>query len=246
MANDDQDKKDRKQSAAPYVPFKTFLRLIKSCKETTVPQRIDATVLDKFSWSDRASLLPALKFLQLTDKEDMSTPALNDLVKSYNTPEWKTKLKEIVLSRYDEIINGLNVESSATRGQLEEKFKNVGPGVVGKCIRFYIAAANEAGIPLSILITKRQKTGTERKIQRKKQSPKESEKPNSDFGKEYSNLENLGFKEFILPIKGKQPVKIYVPEDITQDDWKRIKNMMEQITIFIETYFGFSLEGKKE
>ena len=240
MENNDGDKKERKQVSPPYVPFKTFVRLINSFKDTTVPDRIDASVLDKFSWSDRASLLPALKFLQLIDKDDMSTPTLRNLADSYTTPQWKTKLKEIVLSRYDEIINGLNVESSATRGQLEEKFKNVGPKVMEKCIRFYIAAAKEAGITLSMLITKRQRARTEKKTEGKKQSLKDQSR------EEPPTPESLEFKEFILPIKDKKPVKIWIPNDLTKDEWGSVSKMMSPMMIMIESYFGFSLEEKNE
>ena len=240
MANNDDDKKDKKQVSPPYIPFKTFLRLIRSFKETAVPDRIDASVLDKFSWSERSALLPALKFLQLADKEDKSTPAIYDLTKAYTTEEWKAKLKEIILSRYDEIINGLNVETGATRGQLEEKFKNVGAGVVEKCIRFYIAAAKEADVTLSKHITKRQKTA------RKKQSAKEPDKPKDQSKMEPTNPEDLGFKEFILPIKDKQPVKIWIPDKLSEDDWRGVRKMMNPMMIMIEAYFGFSQEDKKE
>lgn len=243
--NQEQDKKDRKQTP-PYVPFKTFLRLIKSFKETAVPQRIDASVLGKFSWSDRNALLPALKFLQLTDKDDHRTPAFIDLVQAHETPEWKTKLKEIVLQKYDEIVKDLNIEDGATRGQLEERFKGAGPGVVEKCIRFYLSAAKEAEVTLSKhLITRQQKS--EKRMQRKKQAKEIEtiEDESTDTG-QFPNLEDLGFKEFELPVRGKEPVKIYIPDNLTQDDWTNVKKMMGPITAMIETYFGFSSKEEKE
>lgn len=247
VSNNSNDvEKGVKQVRAPYVPFKTFLRLIKSFKETTVPQRIDASVLGKFSWSDRNALLPALKFLQLTDKDDNRTALFVDLVRAYETPEWKTKLNEIVLQRYDEITKGLNIEDGATRGQLEERFKGAGPGVVEKCIRFYLSAAKEAEVALSKHLITRQPR-SERKIQRKRQS--KGNEPNGDEAPDIGQLpnpEDLGFKEFDLPVRGKDPVKIWIPDNLTQDDWVNVKKMMEPITVMIETYFGFSSEGETE
>ena len=248
----DDVKKDGKIPTPPYLPFKTFKRLIGAFKGTVVPQRIDQSVLGKFSGSDIAALLPALKFFNLIDDNQMVQPLFCDLVESYETSAWKDKFKNLVESTYARIINRLNL-SSATRQQLDEKFEAVAArgGVSKKCARFYITAATESGIDLSKHIKERQKTrGGIRYVR----IPKNIEKPKEEKGSGEERQDeriiidpqSLGYREFPIPIKGKQPVKIWIPEDITQEEWNSVKRMMELTTELMQAYFGFISERNEK
>ena len=239
----DEERKDNKKPTPPYLPFKTFKRLIGIFKENMVPQRIDPSVLSRFSGSDIAAIIPALKFFDLIDENQMAQPPLYDLVEAYETSEWKAKFKKIKDKAYDDIINGLDL-STATRKQLDEKFQNISaPTLSSKCVRFYLAAAIECGTNLSKFIIARQKRSGIKAVR----IPKA--KVNKIINKEGEenrpddipvNPQSLGYKEFPVPIKGKQPVKIWIPEDITENEWDNVKFMMELTTELIRAYFGFA------
>ncbi|MDD5711789.1 MAG: hypothetical protein PHY31_03410 [Smithellaceae bacterium] len=245
----DNDKKDGKGPIPPYLPYKTFIRLIGAFKESTVPQRIDQSVLSKFSGSEIAALIPALKFFDLINKDQMTQQRLLDLVDSYGTPGWKIKLKEIMTISYAEIIDGLHLDS-ATRKQLDEKFNAVAAGAVAdKCTRFYISAATEAGITLSSFITMRKKaprTGPKTvKIPKaqivKKIAPKgEIKEPSAD---ESSKIPS-GCKEFSIPVRGKSDAKIWIPDNIDEKEWNGVKENLELTIKMIENFFGFGRKDK--
>jgi hypothetical protein len=225
----------------PYIPFKTFKRFLEILKETVTPDVIDSSVLSKFSGSDKAALLPAIKFLGITDKENkVIRKRLEPLVKSFKTEEWGKVFGEVVKSSYEEIINDLPL-STATMKQLEDRFKTADPSIIPKAIRFFKAASNEVGIELSSFIKMR-------KPREKKSKTKtvKSEGPDNANGKKGSAIQEVerGYKEFPLPIINKKPAKILVPEDIENADWQRIKRMVQPVLMMIETYFGF--ENKKE
>lgn len=235
--------KEDKKPNPPYLPFKTFTRLI-GVFEHVVPQVIDSSVLGKFSGSDRAALIPALKFLGLLDADQRVKPELDALIKAYGKPEWKSKLRERITASYADIINGLDV-STATRRQLEERFKDIPSTVLQKTIRFYISAAQEAGIPLSKFITERQKRARgERKPPNKGKGSSSITKTGQGSSGDSPPDMLKGYKEWTSPIKDKQPVKIYVPENITKNEWENVRKMLSLTIEMIETYFGFS-QGNK-
>jgi len=237
------DEKDLQQKTPPYLPFKTFLRLISVFKENAVPQRIDPSVLGRFSGSDISAIIPALKFFNLIDKEQMVQPLLGELVKSYETHEWKQNLNKVITDSYADFINGLDL-SRATRKQLEEKFSSVSGEVLKKCLRFYIAAATESGISLSSFITERQRGDrkvTKQKMDKNLTADTKKQEATEVNGRS-SHMSLTDYKEFSIPIRGKMPIKIWVPENTTQDEWNIAKRQFELITQMIKIYFGFQDE----
>lgn len=234
---------DGKSTTPPYLPFKTLKRLLESFKDKAAPLRIDSSVLGSFSGSDRAALLPALRFLSLIDKDHHKTTILDELVSSIgNEIEWKKALKSIITDSYADTIGSLDI-SSASRKQLEERFENASDSraVVDKCVRFYIAAAVEAGIPLSSFIIERQKTKGERRAPKTKQQRETGgETPNKPTGNATATPETpAGYKEFSLRIKGQQPVRVWVVEGIKEDDWNLAYKQFSLIDMMVRLDFGF-------
>jgi len=62
-----------RQPLPPYVPFKTFVTFIKKLKDTTVPERIDSSVLRSYSGGMAGQLTAALKYLKLTEDNSKTT-----------------------------------------------------------------------------------------------------------------------------------------------------------------------------
>ena len=100
-------------------------------------------------------LMTALRFLGLMDEGNRPNEKLVRMVQSEGR-EWQETLKGIVRDRYAFVFESLELER-ATPAQLGEKFKEQGAeGDVGrKCIAFFVAAANDANIPLSPFILKK-------------------------------------------------------------------------------------------
>jgi len=238
MRDKDTGKDERPQLLPPYMPFKTFLGFLEKLKETTVPSRIDAAVLKTYSGTLQRMIIITLKSLNLIDKEQVVTDEMRELVKAYGTDQWQERFKEIINNRYKYVIGTLNIATDATRYQLEENFRIVGAdrGVLAKCISFYISAAREAGIPLSPHIT----------VERRGRRPEQSRKrvPKFDPARSQNGLGTgdvfvAGTVQFNIPVlPGKPPVKIYVPENITMNEWKTVDNTM--------TGYISLIEGKKE
>jgi hypothetical protein len=243
---------EEKQATPPYLPFKTLKRLISKFQETTVPQRIDISALQGFSGSDRSALLPALKYLGLVDNEQMATHKIMALVNSYAiSQEWKKQLNKIITDSYADIINELDL-TTATRKQLEEKFKNVStsPAVKQKCIRFYISAAKEADIGLSKHITARQTVKGEKRAPRNKPKEKSQQVNNHEKGDVPKppaiDPKTLGYEEFTAPIKGHQPIKVWFPNSVTKQEWESARRQLEVIHAMVKNFFGFSDEEEKK
>lgn len=152
----------------PYVSYRTFRNFLTDLREG-IPSRVDRSYWGtKTSGSTGIQLMTALKFLGLIDEDNRPTEKLVRIVKSEGR-EWQETIKGIIQNRYGFLFESLELER-ATPAELGEKFKQIGAeGDVGrKCIAFFLAAANDAGIPLSPYILK--KTRATRAASRPKRS----------------------------------------------------------------------------
>ena len=218
MAN---NKNADRQPLPPYVPFKTFVTFIKKLKDTTVPERIDSSVLRSYSGGMAGQLTAALKYLKLTEDSGKTTESLKAVVEEYETNEWPDALKNLVVTDgYSNLLNGINIQS-ATRAQLEEKFRNVGAEgqVLQKCVAFYVGAVLQAGIKLSPYILERKRRGrtkgTTRQDRTLLKNQTEDETPPV-----------AGTVKFAFPIPGKASATIFVPGDLAAEDWQMVDSMV--------------------
>lgn len=164
----------RKRSP-PYVSYHTFRNFLDEVQQQSVPSRIDRTWGQRWSGSTRTQLIAALRFLKLIDDSDCPTQRLKDLavVRTVNRPE---QLQKVIWDCYAFLSH---ISSTAgTYGEVEDTFRanyQLTPDVMRKCIKFYVALAGEAQIPLSKFITNRvrlSQSGTGTKISSKKRSTK--------------------------------------------------------------------------
>ncbi len=137
----------------PYGPWRTFANFIRGLNNTVIPPVIDSTLLSNLSGSAQSELRGALRFFSLVEGEsDRVTDLLRELVvASRNQEDWRDHLAVLVPTAYDGIVNDVDLQA-ATRGQLEEAFREKGKvsgSVLQKAVRFFLSAMAEAGVQLS-------------------------------------------------------------------------------------------------
>lgn len=149
---------EQRKRLPPYVSYRTFGNFINGL-EQNIPSRIDRSYWgDMLSGSTGTQLMAALRFLNLIEANGRPTHHLKSLT-SIKGDERTDILREITTEAYDFVLQSSLLDpQSATYAQLEEAFKGtfqLADDVCRKCIKFFIAIAEDARIPLSTFITKR-------------------------------------------------------------------------------------------
>ena len=141
----------------PYVSYRTFHNFVDRLQEQGTPQRIDRSYWSSIlSGSTGPQLMAALRFLGLVDANGKPTERLKLLVPAEG--EKRLQLIRGVAAEAFSFVLKSNLDlSSATYSQLEECFHNtfnLTDDVKRKCVKFFIAMAGDAGIPVSPHITR--------------------------------------------------------------------------------------------
>ena len=141
----------------PYVSYRTFYNFMEQLQQR-IPSRIDRSYWgDILSGSTGTQLMAAMRFLDLIDVNGKPTKKLEPLVSAKGESR-KRLLHDIAYDAFDFVCQGSLDLESATYSQLQEVFHNtfqLTDDVSRKCVKFFIAIANDAGINLSPFITKR-------------------------------------------------------------------------------------------
>ena len=133
---------------APYLPYVSFRKFIASLKAGAIPSRIDKTLMPGSSGSIQSWTISALKFFDLISDNGTPKDDLGYLVEADEEAR-KQLWKDLFERGYKPLIDGLDLER-ATLGQLSERFgKDFGGDTVRKCIAFFVAGADDAGITLA-------------------------------------------------------------------------------------------------
>ena len=162
---------DESKVAAVYVAFKSLLTSIEIL-EQGLPSKIDTSVWPTMAGGVRAQLISALKFLGLIDNDRNPQPDLERLV---NDKEHRPETLKGVLERSYPTIVQLG-STNASSKQLEDEMRayNVAGDTLEKAIRFYLQAAEYAGIPLSPHWKKRKAPARISPDRKKPKAPKRS------------------------------------------------------------------------
>ncbi len=144
----------------PYVSYRTFHNFIDRLQQQ-LPSRIDRSYWgETLSGSTGTQLMAALRFLNLIDVNGKPTEHLQSLVAVRGEPRAKV-LRDITSRTYNFVLeSNLDIES-ATYAQLQEVFHQtfqITDDVSRKCVKFFIALANDAGLSISPFITRRVRT----------------------------------------------------------------------------------------
>jgi hypothetical protein len=145
----------------PYVSYRTFYNFVERLQQR-LPSRIDRSYWgDTLSGSTGTQLMAALRFLDLIDPNGKPTERFKPLV----TAKGETRthlLREVTTDAFAFACKSSLDLESATYSQLMEVFHNtfqLTDDVSRKCVKFFIAIATDAGIPLSPFIIKRTRSG---------------------------------------------------------------------------------------
>jgi hypothetical protein len=168
---------DEQKRPAAYVPWATFLNALEQLSKG-MPSRIDRSVFPGLAWTPQTQLFAALRFFGLLKGEDEPTPLLDDLVKG--TPEErKAKLIKVIINGYSDL-TAIDL-TKATRSHFEEKLGelyNVTGDTRIKSIRFFLCAAEYAGIALSpFILPQKGPNGATRKPRSSTPRPRTAKKP---------------------------------------------------------------------
>lgn len=209
----------------PYLTLKIFAGFIEKLKETTVPDRIDGSVLKTYSGSTAATISGALKFFGLIEEGGTTTKELVELSNAYNTATWPETLKPIVVKAYAPIVKDLKLEN-ATPQMLAEKFRDSGAEgeVLEKCVRFFESIMTEVGVKLSPHILNKSRSKPDRSRPRQKRKETMEEEANGEGSRR--GTAPIGTVCFPFPIPGKADAALYLPPDVTNEDWELIDEMM--------------------
>ncbi len=157
----------------PYVSYRTFYNFIERLQQR-MPSRIDRSYWGELlSGSNGTQLMAALRFLYLIDINGKPMETLKRLVEA--RAELRTKiLHDVADDAYGFVLKSSLDLESATYAQLVEVFHNtfqLTDDVSRKCVKFFIAMANDAGLKISPFITRRNRsarTNTGTKVSTKK------------------------------------------------------------------------------
>ena len=154
MESDNQN--GAKTTVPVYLSFKTFQSAVQSLRTHGLPNTLDRTAFGSRSGAEQTQILSAFRFLGLTDDKERTQESLRVLVKAAeNSVEEKQIIAALLQTRYANA-NALNLEA-ATPAQLEKVIGDYGAGGAtrDRAVRFFVKAAEYAGIKLSSRLTAR-------------------------------------------------------------------------------------------
>jgi hypothetical protein len=159
----------------PYVSYRTFYNFIERLQQH-MPSRIDRSYWGELlSGSNGTQLMAALRFLYLVDINGKPMEILKRLVEMRGEQRAKI-LHDVTDDAYGFVLKSSLDLESATYSQLVEVFHStyqLTDDISRKCVKFFIAMANDAGMKISPFITKRTRSahsGTGTKVNSKKSS----------------------------------------------------------------------------
>ena len=137
-----------KKPLPPYLSFTTLTNFIEGLG-VNMPTRIDKSLMKSMSGAAQSALISALDYLGLK-KGDKPTDELVALASAQGDERGK-QWESLIRHSYGFLFTSGFELNRATQGELEERFRTQGVSgsTIGKCVSFFTAAAQVAGIALS-------------------------------------------------------------------------------------------------
>jgi len=223
MANNETTEK---HPLPPYVSYKTFEGVFKKLKDAVLPNTIDPSVLRMYAGSVQRQIIAAFKYLNLINDAGKPTDQLIRLHKVYGTQDWTPAIMEVIHDAYRPVIGDLNL-AGATPSELEQAFKNAGAegAVRDKCLLFFVKAAKATGMQLSSHVLNRPRKRQERRG-RPRNSEENLEASEALAGGAAVGAGGSGAVRFSFPVPGKSPATLFLPSDLSIEDWTLVDAVM--------------------
>jgi hypothetical protein len=142
----------------PYISYRTFQNFVDRLEHAPMPSRFDRSFWgDMFSGSTGVQLMSGLRFLSFVNTDYTPTPRLRKLIGTKGEARIEF-LKEMTQESYDFLFKGPFDLQTATYSQFQEVFNErfqAANDVTRKCVKFFVALAESASIPLSPYISRR-------------------------------------------------------------------------------------------
>lgn len=227
-----------------YVSFGAFISFINKLRETSVPHRIDRSLMGNQSGSLISALIAALRSFELIDDAQRPTALMRQLVTA-SDEERKDVFKQLFEKGYATILSDSDFHlESATTAQLTEKFREAGVSgsTIAKCIALFLNLAKAAGITVShhIKAPTVSRTNGKKPVKGQVKRDAETEVDGNTTADLDSEGDNEDVERFEIPIPGKPSVRVIVPRDLDGDDWEMLQSM---ITVYIKRWKGFKPGG---
>lgn len=147
----------RRKRLPPYVSYRTFLNFIERLQQG-IPSRIDRSYWsDRLSGSTGTQLMSAMRFMGFIDANSRPTSLLRQLVSAGGAQRTEI-LRQVASQAFGFLQQASFDPQTATYAQLEEAFHDtfeLTDSVCRKCVKFFVALATDAKIPLSPFILRR-------------------------------------------------------------------------------------------
>lgn len=209
-----------KKTIPPYVTYKSFSNFINGLRENGTPPHITRSILPG-SNSGKAAMAASLTALGLVNDKDEPTDDMKQLVDT--SKDYSTILRLVMKKNYPFLVDGSLDLGNTTTDKVVEKMKELGAGgsTVTKCIAFLLSAASDAGMPVSRYVkTPAPPTSTKKRAQRGA-TRSEQENEVEDENEVNEELEALTGKErIVVSVHGMDDWVIYVPEGLSDTQWK--------------------------
>lgn len=132
----------------PYVSYRAFRSCVGRLRHGELPDRIGREALgSRLSPSVRTQVMTALRFFGLVDELDGPTDRLRAMLATYQTPEWRPSLANLVADAYGTLLTDVTppAATAAFAAALAERYRTK-TEVARKCATFFVHAARDAGI----------------------------------------------------------------------------------------------------
>lgn len=138
-----------------YCSLAVFRAAVQSLRAHGLPDDIDRTAFNSRSGTEQGQILTGFRFLGLIDDKNRTQPILRRLKDaSENSAEEKAILAELLRTNYKKLFEDIDLRT-ATPGQVSQLIGSY--GVAGntreRAVRFFLKAAQYAGIELSTRLT---------------------------------------------------------------------------------------------
>lgn len=214
---------DTKKTPA-YVSYKTFKSSIMGLDH--VANTIDYSVYKSMNGSTRNFLFGAFRFFDLINATGAPSKRFRDMA-TKDESVWNKNMGDLVRSHYQPQLEAL---ASGTTASLKTAFGDIGQSVVAPACRFLIAAAKDAGIPVSPSIESGSIGNATPRKKRTKGASTEKHEDNLDDGG--GSNEHAGTLSFPVPIQGKDAGRIVVPKDMSEEDLPMFQAMVAAVVAY--------------
>jgi len=143
---------------APYIAFSTFTTALSNLKAHGLPTRLDRSVFTSFAGAVQGQVLSAFKFMGLIDQQGNVQNDLSLLVQADDDGR-KPILKALLPKRYKEVFAIDLTKASPLQVSEEIKRYNVTGATHARAVRFFLKAAQYAGLPMSNRLSSKTRSG---------------------------------------------------------------------------------------